>query len=324
MKNLIFCAFAFKEGFSTSKQTEKEASLDTTQMYLKNIFVSLVSAKRHNPEDDVCLVTNYQLPKEWEERFKEEELLVCNVLFHTFEVPNQFPWALAFYKLCALKAMVDQNNYDHILMMDADTFTTRNYEELWEESDFGVMLYSVGHDFHHSDREIIRRDFMRYFPEEAEKSNIVHYGGEFVAGKTEYLRSYLSYCEIVYQKIKDAEYAMEENAGDETIWSIAAVLAKKQINIIEAGAYLYRFWTGDFYLVSTVTVSNPVCIWHIPNEKETGFLTLYQYYKRKKRFPCVEQAARIFGIVKAKRPFNSITFKNKASAKMRAIFKWSK
>ena len=62
MKNLIFCAFAFKEGFQTSMQTEKEAGSLVTEMYLKNIFVALTSAKLYNPNDDVCLVTNCDLP----------------------------------------------------------------------------------------------------------------------------------------------------------------------------------------------------------------------------------------------------------------------
>lgn len=324
MKNLIFCAFAFKEGFSTSRQTEKKASQSTTEMYLKNIFVTLTSAKRNNPEDDVCLVTNYRLSGEWTGRLQKEHLLICYVGFDTFVIPSRYPWALAFYKLCALKAMTEKKEYDHILMIDADAYTVQSYRDLWKEADYGVMLYPVGHAFCHPDREIIRRDFKRFFPEEAEQLNIVHYGGEFVAGNRKDLCAYLSFCEKVYKKIKDADCEMQKNAGDETIWSIAAALAGKEIRIIGAEAYIYRFWTGDFYLVSTVTVSNPVCIWHIPNEKETGFLTLYKYYRKKGKFPATETAGKIFGIVKAKRPLNYFTLKNKIDAKMRKIFQWNR
>ena len=318
MKNLIFCAFAFKEGFQTSLQTGKQAGNATTQMYLQNIFVALTSAKLYNSNDDVCLVTNCDLPTEWQERFAEEKLLVKKVPFDAFVIPQEFPWALAFYKLCALKAMVEQGGeYEHILLMDADTYTTRSYEELWLEADYGVLLFPVGHSFKHRDRETIRKDFVRFFPEEAAKQNIVHYGGEFVAGRRKILGQYLQYCELVYEKIKEADYRMETNAGDETIWSVAAALAKRELPITEAGAYIYRFWTGDFYLVSTVTVSNPVCIWHIPNEKETGFVRLYQYYGKHKAFPAVEKAMRIFGMRKASRPLNVYTFLNKVNGKIK-------
>ncbi len=318
MKNLIFCAFAFKDGFQTSMQTKKQAGAGVTEMYLKNIFVALTSAKLYNPNDDVCLVTNTELPKVWKERFEEKEIIIKKVPFDTFEIPKEFPWALAFYKLCALKAMTNEG-YERLLLMDADTYTTGSYDELWKEADYGVMLFPVGHSFNHSDREIVRRDFVKYFPAEASVSNIIHYGGEFVAGTAGALSKYLEYCGMVYDKVKASRYNMEAHAGDETIWSVGAALAKndKTIDITEAGAYIYRFWTGEFYLVSTVTVSNPVCIWHIPNEKETGFVRLYDYYCSNKAFPDVEKAMKIFGMRKASRPFNYYTFMNKVNGKLK-------
>ncbi len=318
MKNLICCAFAFKEGFQTSMQTIKAAGQDMTQMYLKNIFVALTSAKLHNPNDDVCLVTNCKLPKEWSARLQEQHILIKEVPFTSFEIPPEFPWALAFYKLCALQAMVCQKEqYDHILLMDADTYTTHSYNELWEEADYGVLLFPVGHSFHHSDREIIRRDFERYFPKEAKEYNIVHYGGEFVAGSPKHLKRYLEICHLIYDKVKAAGYQMEPHAGDETIWSIAAALARTELAVTEAGAYLYRFWTGEFYLVSTVTVSNPVCIWHIPNEKETGFLRIYEYYQKHKAFPSIQLSMKMFGMRTPKRPFNLYTLGNKIKGKIK-------
>ncbi len=317
MKNLIFCAFAFKEGFETSLQTGQQAGNAATEMYLKNIFVALTSAKLYNPNDDVCLVTNCELPKIWQERLWAEGLLIQRVPFDTFEFPREFPWALAFYKLCALQAMTKQHpEYAHILLLDADTYTTRSYEELWQEADFGVLLFPVGHSFRHPDREAIRRDFAGLFPKESNTRNLIHYGGEFVTGTPGNLKKYLGFCETVYERIKAADYRIEANAGDETIWSIAAVLAGEGMPVIGAGAYLFRFWTGDFYLTSTVTVSNPVCIWHIPNEKGTGFLHLYAYYQKHGRFPDVGQAMAVFGIRRAKRPLNFYTLRNKVTGRI--------
>lgn len=320
MKNLIFCAFAFKEGFTTSLQTGQQAGNAATEMYLKNIFVALTSAKLYNPNDDVCLVTNCELPADWKERLEAEKILIKLVPFDTFEFPKEFSWALAFYKLCALKAMTEQSGeYAHILLLDADTYTTRSYEELWKEADYGVLLFPVGHSFSHPDREAIRRDFVRLFPEESRSRNLVHYGGEFVAGNPGNLKAYLGFCETVYEKIKAEAYKIEVGAGDETIWSIAAALAADNLTITAAGAYLFRFWTGDFYLTSTVTVSNPVCIWHIPNEKETGFIQLYAYYQKHGAFPRVEKAMAIFGMRRAKRPMNVYTLRNKVAGKARSF-----
>lgn len=319
VKNLICNAFAFKEGFFSSLQTDRGAGEQTTEMYLKNIYVALTSAKLYNPNDDVMLITNYELTPEWKKRLEAAGILIRQVPFEEFVIPRQFPWALAFYKLCALYTIVrDEPDYGHILLLDADTFTTRSYEELWKEADYGVLLFPVGHSFHHSDREIIRRDFLRLYPEEAPK-NIVHYGGEFAAGCREHLKPYLEKCLEVYERMKALDFQMEEHAGDETVWSAAAALIQDKAPVIGAGAYLFRFWTGAFYLTSTVTVFNPVCIWHIPNEKETGFLRLYAYYQKHGTFPPVEKAAAIFGIRKAKRPLNRYTISNRLFGKLKKL-----
>lgn len=319
MKNLICTAFSFKEGYNTSTQTGKEADLSTTTTYLKNIFVTLTSAKLHNKEDDVVLYVNEPISDEWSRRLYEQGVEVKVCPFDTFVISKEYIWALAYYKLCVLNAVVAKNKetkeYDHILLMDTDTFTTRSYDELWKEADFGVLMYQVGHSFNHSDRQIIRADYEKFYPTESKEKAIIHFGGEFVAGNQKDLEIFVDTCKKVFEKMtSNSETKMHERAGDETIWSVAAALTS--IPVIHAGAYIYRFWTGDFYLTSTVTVSNPVCIWHIPNEKEAGFIRLYDYYRKNKHFPSVEKSSRIFGILKAKRPKDLGCFMFKVKRKL--------
>ena len=102
---------------------------------------------------------------------------------------------------------------------------------------------------------------------------------------------------------------------------IAAALLYKEIPVIPATPYIFRFWTEDFYLVSTVTVSNPVSIWHLPSEKDKGFIRMYERFIGTGQFPDIETSARYFGIVKARRPFNTITLSNKINGK---IDSWKK
>lgn len=307
MGNLVACSFAFKEGFNTSPQVNMSASDETTQMYLKNIFVSLVSAKKQNPEDSFALCINEGISKEWTERFKAEGIEVRVIPFETFLISKEFTWALAYYKLCVMKALTDEGKYDRYLLMDADTFTTRSYSDMWKECDFGVLLYPLGHSFSHPDRETVREDFVKLYPDEARVREIVHYGGEFIAGNLKSLRDYMEVVSEVFEKMRAINFEVEKNAGDETIWSIAAALSFGKTEFVSACAYIFRFWTERFYLVSTVTVSNPVAIWHLPVEKRTGMIRLYDYYVKNKTFPEVEKACKMVGIVKAKRPFNIYT-----------------
>lgn len=51
MNNLIFTAFAFKYGHYNSPQLGGKVNNNTIEIYVKNIFVSLKSAKIYNPQN---------------------------------------------------------------------------------------------------------------------------------------------------------------------------------------------------------------------------------------------------------------------------------
>lgn len=320
MNNLILFAFAFKEGYNTSIQLSKTADSSTTEMYLKNLFVSSVSAKRNNPDDDCMITVNEPLSDAWTKRFEENGITVSVIEFSSYVIPKEFPWSLAFFKLCVLDTLVKEGKYDRYLLLDADTFTTGSYQSMWNESDFGVCLYPLGHDFSHPDRDIIRRDFMRLYPKEAKKLPITHYGGEYVCGSKAYLEIFLATCAEIFGKVEATGFKVEEKIGDESVWSIAASLLGDRIPIIAGTPYLFRFWTEDFYLTSTLTVSNPVCIWHLPSEKPTGMLRLYRYFMKKNTFPNVLLAAKMVGMRKPTRPMNVYTFSNKVRGKLNKWF----
>ena len=70
--------------------------------------------------------------------------------------------------------------------------------------------------------------------------------------------------------------------GDEFILS---VVADSKNNIKNAGAYIYRFWTGRFRLISTNYRFNQISILHVPAEKTEGMLRIYKRYIAKKKKP---------------------------------------
>ena len=79
--------------------------------------------------------------------------------------------------------------------------------------------------------------------------------------------------------------------GDEFILSLAASQMKDRIK--NAGAYIFRFWTASFRLVSTCYAFNPVTVLHLPSEKEQGMLTLYDKFIRKNKIPTKKTVWRI-------------------------------
>lgn len=84
----------------------------------------------------------------------------------------------------------------------------------------------------------------------------------------------------------------QTSKGDEFIVSLAADEMSECIK--NAGAYIYRFWTGaTFRLVSTCYEYNKVLILHLPAEKEKGMLRLYSNYIRKGRVPSEQKVWKI-------------------------------
>lgn len=316
MANLIFNAFAFKEDFQSSMQLTGNMDEEKLAIYMENIFVSLKSAALHNPQDDVMLVVNGKVPERFREQFAEENIKIKEIPFDRFVMPKNFVWALAFFKLCALSYVAETENYENFLLLDTDTLTVETYQEMWQECETGVILYPLGHSYHHHDRERIRADYERLYEEPL---NLVHYGGEYICGSRRAVGRFADECAAVYARMKEKDFQIDDHTGDETILSIAA--ARTRTEIIAAVPYIYRYWTNAFYLVSTNTLYNPVCIWHLPDEKEHAMRYFYRYYKKNGHFPNKKKCMKIAGLRVAKRPFNRYTLLYKIEGKLRKLRK---
>lgn len=80
---------------------------------------------------------------------------------------------------------------------------------------------------------------------------------------------------------------------DEFILSLAANEMRESIK--NAGAYIYRFWTGaGFRLISTCYEYNRITILHLPAEKEQGMLKIYDKYIKIGKIPVDEKVWKTF------------------------------
>ena len=138
--NLIFSAFAVLDGHREGAN----ANLGRAA-YDRGIVVALASARAQNPDCAAALVTNAPVPEPYAAQLAAAgvEVLLCP--FDAFRFPPDTPWALAFYKLCALRWVLDHTGYERYLLLDADTYTQRPFADLWREADEAVLLYQVEH-----------------------------------------------------------------------------------------------------------------------------------------------------------------------------------
>lgn len=309
--NVIANAFAFQEAYGNSMQlNKKKCDEEKRRLYMKNIVVSLISAKKQNPEDAVVLFTNTQPEEQYVKLLRENGVEIRELDFDAYNMPKQFAWALAFYKLKVLDYLAKDTDYEKILLLDTDTYTALPYTDLWNEVDYGLMLCPVNHTFSHEERDKIRMDYRKLYP--GEEKNLIHYGGELICARRQELRKFMDCCEEVYRRIVASNYDVAENIGDETILAIAALHYKEAHPVLESGAYLFRYWTEKrFYLASTNWNYNGVCIWHVPSEKDRGMLLLFRYFQKHGEFPGRKKAATMLALPSEKRPLNYWTLKGR-------------
>ncbi len=317
--NVIVNAFAFQEAYGNSMQLDGRNDEQKRKIYMKDLVVSLTSAKLKNPEDEVLLVTNRDVPEPFLEQLKVCGIKNVVIPYDKYVMPKEFAWSLAFFKLCVLDYLANQTEYSHCLLLDTDTITMHSFHDLWEEAQHGLMLYPVNHTYEHPDRADIREDYLKLYPQENE--NIVHYGGEFICGSRLCLQEFLKECDQVYQRMMEHVDCTNKKLGDEAIIAMAAANYKKLHHVIEAGAYIFRYWTEKNYLIATNTVHNPVCIWHLPAEKDMGLILLYDYYRKHLCYPDAIKVSKMAGIAPARRPYPIATLRARLKRKMVSLEK---
>lgn len=273
-KNLIFCALAFdehmKSGVNMSKANNK------VELYLKNAFVALFSAKKNNPECEVALVTNLALNPLWENQFSKSDIKIYRKDFDCFRFGSDYTWGLAFYKLCAIKRMLELH-YDNYLIVDTDVYFQSGLDDLWKDTQNYLMLYDINHR-PSTGHSIIFDEEVRNFS--GIDRSITNWGGEFIAANNANMTRFISNAEKIYDEMIRTNFVT--TIGDEFITRLAA---DRMDNVKNAGGYIFRFWTNSFRLVSTCYKNNAVSVLHCPNEKRYGMLTLYRYISKKWTLP---------------------------------------
>lgn len=289
-KNLIFCAYAYIENYCGSTQI----NVNRRDVYYKNILVALSTAKYHNPSDDVALITNVEIPRDYVDFFKRCDIKVIYHEFDMFKFADNCPWSLAYYKLCALDYVLKQFKYQRYMLLDVDTVTVKTFSDIWLEVEQNILIFDIHHGISIDQAKRINEEYNILY---GEKIYLVNYGGELIAGNRIQLIEFLNKCHRVYKDI--CEHNMMSSQGDEFIISVAA---KGTTYIKAANAYINRFWTGRVYYVSTNYYYDGVCILHLPLEKDSGIIKIYNYIYNKNKQPYIKEIARWCGLPKLHRP----------------------
>lgn len=288
-QKVIIIPFAKKENASTGVNITNQS--ESTQIYLKNCCVAAASAKYYNPECDVIFVTNIEVPQPYADILRRQQVEIVTQPFDAFCMPDEYAWSLAFYKLCALKRILEKRNYSYYCYMDSDIYVQGSFDCIWRECMDHILLYDINHGLQVQDFRRFLQEVQKFTKQER---IITQYGGEFFAASKNHAKQFIEECEAIYTSMKQENFAT--TLGDEFIISIAADHQKALIR--NAGPYIYRFWTRAFYLVSTCFKFNAVVVLHVPSEKERGMIRLYNRFIKNGKIPKLKQVHKVLHLNK--------------------------
>lgn len=276
-KGLIIIPYAYGGNTGVSIQdVDKQL-----EIYLKNVCVSAISAKKHAGENtEVMVVSNITLPEPYYSSLLLNNIKIEHYPFDRFNFGQQTKsgkkvrWQLAYYKLCALSHCLDNYRYSYYCFLDSDVYIQRSFDRIWADAQYNIMLYDVNEPY---DGYMVQE--MQGFLNSCKP--LTHYGGEFFAASRELALDFISECNRVFTMMAEADFVSEN--GDEFITSIAA--ANLRMEVKNAGAYIRRYWTGSYRLVCNDFDKKNIVVLHVPAEKEQGIIKIYDKFICKGKVP---------------------------------------
>lgn len=225
------------------------------EIYLKNACVALISAKYYNPDSDVALVTN----------------------FGRWNIPEEF---LSIFDKWEIKVM--EIPFDQFRFQGSYTWALAFYK-LCVLKKLSCMKYE---SICYMDTDVyIQGSFDAIWTEC--RQNIMLYDINHGLNT----RDYVLLCDEIESYC--GQRKLITHYGGEFFAASAANEMRESIK--NAGAYIYRFWTGaGFRLISTCYEYNRITILHLPAEKEQGMLKIYDKYIKIGKIPVDEKVWKTF------------------------------
>ena len=287
-KYLIMVPYAYLSNMETGMNVAAKNGSKQRDLYLKNCCVALVSAKINNPEADVALVTNIEVPDPYMTILQKVGASVIRVPFDRFNFGEKYAWGLAFYKLCAQYYISSYTDYEAIACLDSDVYVQGSFTPVWEKAKSSPVFYRLGTGTAEVTTTKIYAEAASF---KGVNEPFTHYGGEFFAASAAVMREITRREETIFRKMMENGFRV--STGDEFISSLVANTMQDQL--ATANEFVFRFWTGTYRSISENYKTTLVCL-HVPAEKGTGMISLFDRYISKGQIPPREKVWKMLHI----------------------------
>lgn len=304
MNNLIINAFAYDFDMRSGENFSVRSSEKNHQMevYLKNSFVSLVSAKQNNPECDVWLCTNIEIPDWLRKKLDNYEIDVYRIPFDRFRVEDDVKWGLSYYKLCVLSHLLSETDYDNYCLIDTDTYCANTFQPLFEEIMVTnkIYVYNNFESYHNATRRLFIEEYKLLY--NSDPTNTEHYSTGEIVGSKKILEQLIKICLQTFQLIIEKKFCSA--CGDEFI--IFCALNKNPELFASGNAYYEHFFTHEgYYVISTRYAFEKLVVWHFPFEKGNGLIKIYEYIDKNNKLPYGRKLWRLIGLPQPDKNFGT-------------------
>ena len=266
-KYMIMVPYAQVANMLTGANVTVNNSDKQRELYLKNCCVALVSAKYYNPDCDVALVTNIEVPQPYAGILENAGVAIIYLAFDKFNFGENYTWGLAVYKLCAQYHISRNTQYDAIACIDSDTCCQAHYAPVWEDVSSGAVFYRLATGRADSTASKIFAEAATF---RGTDGDFTHYGGEFFAASAAQMHQITEREEVIFEKMMETGFRV--STGDEFISSLVANEMPECVRL--ANEHVFRFWTGAFRSISPSYKTTLVCL-HVPAEKSTGMIRMF-------------------------------------------------
>ena len=293
--NIVFEAFGHFDGYKSNY--ENKYNDKNVDMYIKNSIVSLLSYKNSNSNIKLLFVTNYKLDDIYRRMFSKNGIEIVNCPYDTFLFESDLRYSLAYYKLCAFNFVVNKFPNSVYLMVDSDTFCSNSINDLFLEGQKNILIMNMDYKLSYEKSNINKTYFDLFDDEEY----LPYYGSEAICCNYEFASILINECQQVYSKM--IEKNVRTDVGDEFIWT-AAICRNLSLRarIKDIRIYVKRIFTS-FGFNNQSDSHRYDDIWHLPMEKNVGFMYIFNKFIIKNKFPTREQSSKILGITKIRKPF---------------------
>ena len=208
----------------------------------------------------VCLVNKYQLPTDYFDRFRNQ--------FFEFSIIDYIS-----------KVMDDEDGF---LLLDSDCIFSKPAAPIFsllqkEESAITYVVdlerdYQV-HGVSGDDMKTICNDWGLDL-----KENPYYCGGEVLLAKGKFLKDTANHFPKLFQDMLERNKKGLPKFNEEA-HTLTYYYYKHNANMNGLKPFVKRLWTNRNYFRNVDELSKNLMIWHLPNEKNTGFARLFEHHR---------------------------------------------